>query len=997
MEDVFRFLMVRPPEQASVQDGATVVTPSEPLTGEVDRTPLSGGELRARLLRASSGRNWSSDPIVTKAEKISAALYGDGNVFGSDVAGLVQSALGQPAVAALDDPDFKSARAEVGDALIRGKLLGHAVEPRLLDLWRLVHVFDLVERCGHGQLDGVSAADVAALAARTVVLDRLPDQSASDQPQPTGRQGGGVPPSAGPGADRGARLRSALGELMALGPDALVQTLPSVPESGPALASPAQTPTAQIPAAPTGPPPGISAAPSRLGDTSAPALATATAPGRPSGFATATGEEASAPRLRLTRAAIGGLSSTTVETLRAAGVELDQLSLPEAVAAVSDQLRTATVAQLEASAPSTLIQLGNRLRPPSEAMAAADGRVVGTAMMTEGAGQVAPTSFGQVAPVGVGDLLVVRQHLKRYEAVDLSYVENILPSEKRSRVFTREQTTEQTTTITTEVDKQEERDQQTTERYELQTEADSVIKEEESLKAGVSVTSYGPMVEFKANADVGLTASQEQSAKVATKYSKEVTTKASTKITQKTSEQRTVKTTELYRETNEHGFDNTAPGATAIVGQYQFLNKVYEAQIYNYGKRLLFDFMVPEPAAYYTALAATSGPSPDLVKPDPFGLTPDQLDEHNYTYYVEKYAAIGVEAPPKPFTTVAPQPFDGSRDGSDKPDVTKTVVAAIPDGFVAIQAHLSATISYWDGAPDRALIALQVGAAVNFFQANGTTTAAVNMSGEIDQIPISCHAGGATCGFTANAEISCQRTDRALDAWRLKTHGTILQAYQQQLRDYQDKLAAFQAQQAAQVHGTNPAQNQITISTELRRQAISILTAQYFDDFGSLFTGNYGVPDIDFAVADAQGQYARFFEQAFEWERLMYFFYPYYWATKARWASLVRDGDDDPLFLQFLTAGFARVVVAVRPAFEYAVAHFLETGEVWNGGDLPPITSPLYLNIVEEVREADQAPGTETLQGDPWEVVLPTTLIKLRGQPTLPSWVHEPDGSWTPQ
>jgi hypothetical protein len=55
------------------------------------------------------------------------------------------------------------------------------------------------------------------------------------------------------------------------------------------------------------------------------------------------------------------------------------------------------------------------------------------------------------------------------------------------------------------------------------------------------------------------------------------------------------------------------------------------------------------------------------------------------------------------------------------------------------------------------------------------------------------------------------------------------------------------------------------------------------------------------------------------------------------------------------------------------------------------------LNIVEEVREATRAAGTEVVQGDPWEVVLPTTLVALRQSPSLPSWTRQPDGSWTAQ
>ena len=90
------------------------------------------------------------------------------------------------------------------------------------------------------------------------------------------------------------------------------------------------------------------------------------------------------------------------------------------------------------------------------------------------------------------------------------------------------------------------------------------------------------------------------------------------------------------------------------------------------------------------------------------------------------------------------------------------------------------------------------------------------------------------------------------------------------------------------------------------------------------------------------------------------------------------------------------MVVSVRPGFESAIAHFLESGELWDGGDLPPVTSPLYLSIIEEIKERDKAAGSEVPQGDPWEVHLPTTLIRLRDQASLPEWQKNDKGEWVP-
>src|SRR5205823_13507296 len=81
-------------------------------------------------------------------------------------------------------------------------------------------------------------------------------------------------------------------------------------------------------------------------------------------------------------------------------------------------------------------------------------------------------------PVGVGDLLVVKQHIKRYELGEIANIENILLGESRDKStkhnLTLDRTivteTEKTTEITTELT--------TTERFELNTEAENTVKED---------------------------------------------------------------------------------------------------------------------------------------------------------------------------------------------------------------------------------------------------------------------------------------------------------------------------------------------------------------------------------------------------------------------------------------------------------------------------------------------------------------------------------------
>lgn len=86
----------------------------------------------------------------------------------------------------------------------------------------------------------------------------------------------------------------------------------------------------------------------------------------------------------------------------------------------------------------------------------------------------------------------------------------------------------------------------------------------------------------------------------------------------------------------------------------------------------------------------------------------------------------------------------------------------------------------------------------------------------------------------------------------------------------------------------------------------------------------------------------------------------------------------------------ARVIVTVKPGFEDAVQFFMNTGKIWNGGEVPVIGDPLYLSIVDELREPTGKP-----QGKAWITRIPTKLnilqaksIGLEVENALP-WIEE--------
>ncbi|GGV51909.1 hypothetical protein GCM10010245_81640 [Streptomyces spectabilis] len=604
-----------------------------------------------------------------------------------------------------------------------------------------------------------------------------------------------------------------------------------------------------------------------------------------------------------------------------------------------------------------------------------------------------PRSRGTVAPSGVADLILVRQQLVGYEGADIAHIENVLRGESKQREHTRRQETEQITVSESEVTTTEERELESTDRYEMTREASTVIKEDAQLKAGLTVSGkYGPTIEFTASAEGSQSRNKEEATKSAAVFAQDVTQRSANRISERVLERTSLRVTTEVTEKNSHGLDNRN-GLNNISGVYQWVNKVYEAQMYNYGLRTMFDFMIPEPAAYFVeTLQSAHASAVDLKKPRQFSLRPDQITELNYAQWVQLYDATDVSPPPEPYRTKS---FDYKAGGGDsKTDYTHSGQVAIDDGYMAVQVSCGALFNLWEQG---CCVDVLVGNRAHRFSNDGDWLWTTPLAEERDSVPVAIQTWR-LAHVAVGIEVKCQRTERAMRKWALDTHAKLTNAYRARLAEYEEKLAALQLQAGVPIQGRNPRANQLLIADELRKNCVSILTDQHFDLFGAIEVkqgpGGSPLSQIDVQEAAAEGAYVRFFEQAIEWEHLTWVAYPYFWGRKEQWDERLSYDDPDPQFNEFLKAGYCRVTVPVRPGFEGAIDHYMNFGELWNGGPLPPITSPLYLPIAEEIAERLDRPGAEVPQGDPWRVRIPTTLVKLRPDDKLPTWHKDGSGEW---
>ncbi|HEY7619204.1 MAG TPA: hypothetical protein VH834_05490 [Solirubrobacteraceae bacterium] len=979
MDEIFRFLFLRPPDVGS----AVTVTPSQDF-GKQLAAADTANDRKAAFKRAAgalvgSARGLQSiDELAVGAglTAVAAALEADEAPDRNDLVDAVEAQFGMGPVDLVKDDRFAADKERLADNLIAAKLLSSdgAVTARRLE--SLLRLMTLIERVADDDPHVQEPGAVAVALARPTTLGAA--MRAPMRDLPPGEPPNPPPPKPDDDLD-GMRERIALlervaGTLRAVEPRAL-----NVPAPDPVKPQDGEDPTTIL----------RSRVVRQIREAESPDIELGNVQAVAAELKSVESAEAlldlsreATPRLLMRPEAVKELPDSHRAVLQDFGLDLTRTPLPSALQAIEGELVVLNGKLVTAETKTTgYTQIGSQIYD----IGRLTREVVSSASV--------PTTHGEIKPVGVGDLLVVRQHLKRYEGGEIGHIENILKGEFKKRRHTRSQTTEETVTTEDETTRDEEHDSQTTERFELQREASDVIKDDVSFKAGVSVSgSYGPTVEFKASTDFAMDHAKEEATKTASTYSKEVVERASTKVSERHREERILRTLEFFEEVNNHGVDNTG-GDGDVIGVYQWVDKVYEAQVFNYGKRMMFDLMVPEPAAFWI-YANTNKPraGADVVRPDRFTLRPQDLNPYNYGTYVQKYEVAGVKPPPEPYTTVA-KTFDGVATHDDH-GATKVGELPIPDGYQAISGHAVANANNWTDWNSNWMIQVAIGKDNWYRQPGSFVDNYYTLDNEEGAVSVAILAFGIHY-WIVGVEVDCQLTPRAYAAWQLETHAAIQQAYLKLERDYQDQIAALEVQAASQVQGRNPLENAMLERAELKKQAIEIFTAQHFDLFGAIEYSAQGYPQPWLSEADLEGRYIRFFEQAFEWEQMMYLYYPYFWGRKDNWPTQALLQDVDPQFAEFLKAGAARVVVPVRPGFEAAVAHFLDTGEIWQGADPPTLTSPLYVSIIDEIKERTQAPGTEVAQGDPWDVRLPTTLVRLRPDGSLPSWTKQADGSWT--
>ncbi|WP_185289637.1 carboxypeptidase-like regulatory domain-containing protein [Chryseobacterium lactis] len=599
-------------------------------------------------------------------------------------------------------------------------------------------------------------------------------------------------------------------------------------------------------------------------------------------------------------------------------------------------------------------------------------------------GPFIPSGFG-MKNIGVADYLKVEQSLQGYVEGEVAHIENVMARERREKSTKKTSKSEITTVESSDSEKEQLRDTSTTERFEMQSEIARALSETRDVNASAFVNGNFGSVNYGASGGFSSHNSKEEHAKQAVTQAKEITQKATDKIVTKVHKERTEKMIEEFEETNIHEFDNRK-GDQHVVGVYRWVDKVYKNQIYNYGKRMMFEFMIPEPAKLHSlGMKMIKNAENLLLKPvDPRESNVHKLDNFSslsddtkLKYWLSKYN-IELEEEIKPETMYIGKSFSfkAAEIVDDRYErYADNAEVEIEEGYETVNVSATSAES-WDD-PYYETIMIRVGD-------QKVLKTVVDIPGFRKSVPVSYSAMGHLSG-NLSVKIKLKLTDDEKTKQRQKLFNKIITAYEKEKQQYEQNLTSIK-EKGATIIGSNPGYYRQIENTILKRNCISYMLEQNPQADLTFGKNRYHKTDnlaesflnteikLD-SQLDQYTAFVKFMEQAFEWDIMSYYFYPYYWGNRERWNELYQFDDNDPTFKEFMQSGMARVIVTVRPGFEDAVKHFLATGQIWNGGEVPVIDDPMFLSIVDEMRKTE---GEK--YGKAWPSRLPTALTILQAQ-----------------
>jgi hypothetical protein len=581
--------------------------------------------------------------------------------------------------------------------------------------------------------------------------------------------------------------------------------------------------------------------------------------------------------------------------------------------------------------------------------------------------------------LGSGRAYRIDQTHERYLPGQLVHTENHEEGAQRGMTFRRLERSEQTDETESESETFREAETTTHDQFETAKEIAAAAQQQNETSMGLSTTasygSAGMSASLAGHYDTTSATASQTSEKIATRSAQEVINKAIERVKQKNRSRRVVSRLLETERTETLSIDNT--GGPSRTDFYRAIDQEYRNQLVSVGERLMVRLTLQEPMAYLLyALARRAGAGvviPKPVKPDIVSF--DQINPGNFGALAGSYGAA-VRPPPAPQTVShhVNHPFSEG----EPPWLDTSGTIDIPAGWQAA----SVTVNMLRGSGGGTYITVGVGTGTWTFSAGGS--AQWGLSGE--QLKLAYAVRAHDNEYAATLVVSCTPTLEAVRKWQIETFDAIMEAYRAKQDAYDAQIAA------AQFGGgpgdeRNPATNRVLIEQELQKFVLgATYPPLYFRGFDSMkfardcdAKDGLPVPEPDFIDAWGETPWMTFLSQIYEWKNMTYQFQPYSYGRRSHWRLLRGRTSTDPFFENAMTAGAIIIDVPVAPHMTEAFLYFLDTGQIWSGGDMPLIGEPGYQDLAIAIRDSEILDGTPV--GDPWFTTVPTSMVYIDDRP----------------
>jgi hypothetical protein len=402
----------------------------------------------------------------------------------------------------------------------------------------------------------------------------------------------------------------------------------------------------------------------------------------------------------------------------------------------------------------------------------------------------------------------------------------------------------------------------------------------------------------------------------------------------------------------------------------------WRSDLYRYGVRMTYDVVLPDPGRElrrrYLELQQIDA---QLAAGFQFNLSPSGISTYNWKWLGDSYHAV-LPAPPENRTVQVNKsvgyqpPVVGEGTPWVRSHFAEELELVVPDGWKLSTLVADVEASTWiSGVGAQWITVIGGGVVRNFDANNGYVNGTVSLSpGQLPQsgpIKINFKLKGIAAGHL-QLTATVAPTDAAWAAWQGRCWTILRDAAYNDSVQQRDRLRERRAALQRQIDAVDA----VTLRRMEREQIMRLVLDWLFPGFGSInASGILNALDQP-GLLDAgtwqqvmeYGEYIKFVHSAIDWDNVMVLLFPYFWDSETRQAEKLFFNHPDPQHREFIRAGAARVVLAIRPGFEQEVVSLLDQGKL---GTLPD--GNRFQKVVDDVQEANSK-YLEMIQAPPNDV-----------------------------